>query len=70
MLVNHFEHHRIQTRNYFGGNILLHPAYKHLGDYKKYPNANKTLDYVFFIGCTPLYNDEVLSYIEEVIRKW
>lgn len=70
LLVSHFENNRIQTRNYFGGNILLHPAYKHLGDYKKYPNANKTLDYVFFIGCTPLYNEPVLAYIEEVIKKW
>lgn len=70
LLVDHFESNRIQTRNYFGGNILLHPAYKHLGDYKKFPNANKTLDYVFFIGVTPLYNDGVLEYIEQVIRKW
>ena len=70
MLVDHFESNRIQTRNYFGGNILLQPAYKHLGDYKKYPNANKTLDYVFFIGCSPVYNEKVLTYIEEVIRKW
>lgn len=70
LLVDHFESNRIQTRNYFGGNILLHPAYKHLGDYKQFPNANKTLDYVFFLGCTPLYNDTVLEYIEEVIRKW
>lgn len=70
MLVAHFEANRIQTRNYFGGNILMHPGYKHLDDSKKYPNANKSLDRVFFIGCSPLYNEAVLSYIEEVIRKW
>lgn len=70
LLVSHFEAHRIQTRNYFGGNILLHPAYKHLADYKAFPNANKTLDYVFFVGCSPLYNDQVLDYIVEVIKKW
>jgi CDP-6-deoxy-D-xylo-4-hexulose-3-dehydrase len=70
MLVAHFEANKIQTRNYFGGNILLHPAYKHLGDYKKFPNANKVLDYVFFLGCSPLYNDKVLAYVEEVINKW
>lgn len=70
LLVAHFEANKIQTRNYFGGNILLHPAYKHLGDYKKFPNANKVLDYVFFLGCSPLYNDKVLSYFEEVIKKW
>ena len=70
MLVDHLEYHKIQTRNYFGGNILLHPAYKNLDDYKKYPNANKTLDLVFFLGCAPSYNERVLSYIEEVINKW
>jgi CDP-6-deoxy-D-xylo-4-hexulose-3-dehydrase len=70
LLVAHFESNKIQTRNYFGGNILLHPAYKHLADYKKFPNANKVLDNVFFLGCSPLYNDKVLSYIEEVIKKW
>jgi CDP-4-dehydro-6-deoxyglucose reductase, E1 len=70
LLVAHFEANRIQTRNYFGGNILLHPAYKHLGDYKKFPNANKVLDYVFFLGCSPLYNESVLNYFEEVIKKW
>ena len=70
LLVSHFESNRIQTRNYFGGNLLLHPAYKHLADYRKFPNANKTLDYVFFLGCTPLYTEPVLDYIESVIRAW
>lgn len=70
LLVSHFEFNRIQTRNYFGGNILFHPAYKHLDDYKKYPNANKTLDTVFFMGCSPSYNKEVLEYIKYVIELW
>lgn len=70
MLVSHFESHKIQTRNYFGGNILFHPAYKHLDDYKKYPNANKTLDLVFFLGCSPAYNQKILDYFDEVIKKW
>lgn len=70
LLVDHFESNRIQTRNYFGGNILLHPAYKHLADYRRFPNANQTLDRVFFLGCTPLYTEPVLDYIEQVIRKW
>lgn len=70
MLVAHFEANRIQTRNYFGGNILLHPGYKHLDDYRKYPNANEALDKVFFIGCSPLYNEAVLDYITQVIKKW
>lgn len=70
LLVSHFEFNRIQTRNYFGGNILFHPAYKHLDDYKKYLNANKTLDTVFFMGCSPSYSKEVLEYIKYVIELW
>jgi CDP-6-deoxy-D-xylo-4-hexulose-3-dehydrase len=70
LLVSHMEAHRIQTRNYFGGNILLHPAYKHLDDYKNFPNSNKTLDNVFFLGCNPLYNDDVLNYVVDVVKKW
>lgn len=69
-LVSHFESNKIQTRNYFSGNILLHPGFKHLGDFRLYPNANLALSNVFFIGCSPLYNEKVLSYIEKVCKKW
>jgi CDP-6-deoxy-D-xylo-4-hexulose-3-dehydrase len=69
-LQQHFEDNKIQTRNYFAGNILLHPGYSHLGDYMEYPNANFALSNVFFLGCPPHYNDEVLNYIDEVCAKW
>lgn len=69
-LVDHFETNRIQTRNYFAGNILIHPAYRHLDDYEKYPNANIVLSNAFFIGCSPLYNEKVLQYIEKVCATW
>ena len=70
LLVSHFESHKIQTRNYFGGNILYHPGYEHLDDYRDYPNSNKTLDQIFFLGCAPIYNEQVLDYIDQVIEKW
>ena len=69
-LVEYFEENKIQTRSYFAGNLLIHPAYKHLDDYKLYPNANLALSNVFFLGCSPLYNEKVLSYIEQVCKKW
>lgn len=69
-LVSHLEANKVQTRNYFSGNILLHPGYKHLDDHKLYPNSNLALSNVFFIGCSPLYNDKVLAYIEKVCKKW
>jgi len=69
-LVAHLEKNKIQTRNYFSGNILLHPGYKHLDDAKLYPNSNLALSNVFFVGCSPLYNEKVLSYINKVFEKW
>ena len=70
MLVAHFEANRIQTRSYFAGNILLHPGFAHLGDYREFTNSNLALSHVFFIGCTPLYNQSVLDYIKQVIEQW
>lgn len=61
---------KIQTRNYFAGNILIHPAYKHLDDYRKYPNANLALSHVFFIGCNPNYTREITNYIAERIGQF
>ena len=68
-IVSFLEQNKIQTRNYFAGNILLHPAYAGLDDYRKYPNANRVLDEVFFIGASPHYNQDVFDYIESVIEK-
>ena len=67
-LVMFLEKNRIQTRNYFAGNILLHPGYQHLGDYKEYKNANTVLDTVFFVGASPHYDTKVFEYIESVLK--
>lgn len=69
-LVSHLESNRIQTRNYFAGNILLHPGYRHLDDASKYPKANQVLDKVFFLGCSPTITENMLGYIESVIDKF
>ena len=69
-LVAHFENNKIQTRNYFAGNILLHPGYKHLDDANKYPLSNKALSHVFILGCPPFWNDKVFNYIEDVLKSW
>ena len=55
----------------FAGNILMHPGYKHLDDLNDYPNANKVLDKVFFVGAAPHYTEEVFDYIESIfVNKW
>jgi CDP-6-deoxy-D-xylo-4-hexulose-3-dehydrase len=58
------EKNKIQTRNYFAGNILLQPAYKHLENAENYPNANVVLDRVFFIGAAPHYHEKIFEYIQ------
>ena len=70
-LVSFLEENKIQTRNYFAGNILMHPAYSHLDDMNLYPNSNQVLDKVFFLGASPHYNDEVFNYVESIFKdKW
>jgi CDP-6-deoxy-D-xylo-4-hexulose-3-dehydrase len=70
-LVSFLESNKIQTRNYFAGNILMHPGYRHLDDLNKYPNANQVLDKVFFLGAAPHYDEPVFDYVESIFKeKW
>ena len=69
-LVAHLEKNKVQTRNYFAGNILLHPGYSHLDDALDYPMANQVLDKVFFLGCSPTINEAMIDYIDEVVTKF
>ena len=66
----YLEEHGIQTRNYFAGNILMHPAYKHIEPASNYPRASEVLDNVFFIGCSPVITVDMLDYIDHVIIKY
>ena len=69
-LVTHLEKNKIQTGNYFAGNILLHPGYKHLDDASKYPNANQVLSKVFFLGCSPTITNDMITYIGKVVSQY
>ena len=69
-LVAHLESNRIQTRNYFAGNILLHKAYSHFGNWAEYPEANKVLDRVFFLGCSPNYMHDTIAYINRILKEF
>jgi CDP-6-deoxy-D-xylo-4-hexulose-3-dehydrase len=64
----YFEQNGVQTRNYFAGNLLLHPGYKHLGNAKDFPNAYEVLNKVFFLGCHPGLTEEHLQWIEKVFN--
>lgn len=69
-LVNYLETNNIQTRNYFAGNILMHPAFRHLEDFKNYPNASSVLERVFFIGCSPTITESNLEYIQKTVNSF
>jgi len=64
------EDHKIQTRNYFGGNILLQPAYEHLiktDPITTYPNATAATKNTFFLGTSPVITDQHLDYIQQTV---
>jgi CDP-6-deoxy-D-xylo-4-hexulose-3-dehydrase len=69
-LVNYLEENGIQTRNYFAGNILVHPAYKHLENWESYTNANAVLEKVFFVGCSPTISESNIEYLASVIDRY
>ncbi len=69
-LQQHLERAKIQTRNFFAGNILMHPAYAHLGDYREFPVANTVLDRVLFIGVAPHYSDAIFEYVASVMGEY
>ena len=67
-LQRHFEQNGVQTRNYFAGNLLLHPGYRHLGNAKDFPNAYEVLNKVFFLGCHPGLTEDHLQWMAEVFH--
>jgi CDP-6-deoxy-D-xylo-4-hexulose-3-dehydrase len=69
----YLEDNKIQTRNYFGGNVLLQPAYGEIysGNPKKdFPISTKVTTDTFFLGTSPVITDEQLDYIEEVVNNY
>lgn len=68
------ESHKIQTRPYFAGNIMLQPAYTHLADpetvIREFPVARKVTTDTFFLGTSPVINKEKTDYIETILDKF
>jgi CDP-6-deoxy-D-xylo-4-hexulose-3-dehydrase len=73
-IINYFEDHKIQTRPYFAGNIMLQPAYSGILNehdiIKNYPNARKVTTDTFFLGTSPVITEEQLNYIEKIVFKF
>ena len=68
------EDNKIQTRQYFGGNIMLNPGYTHLMDSKKvieeFPIARKVTTDTFFLGTSPVLNEDKINYVGENIDRF
>ena len=74
-IVDHLESHRIQTRSYFGGNILYHPGYEDLraqyGDLRsEFPVAHLVTSSSFFVGTFIGITTEKMNYIKSVVDKF
>ena len=71
-IVNHLEAAKIQTRSYFSGNALNHPAYHHMaaeyGDLDiAFPIAQLVTTNSFFLGTFKGITTEKLFYIKQVV---
>lgn len=73
-ICNYLEDNKIQTRQYFGGNLLLQPAYQGLYDTEKlitdFPNATKATTDTFFLGTSPVITEEQIIYIKNIIKEF
>jgi len=73
--VEYLEEAKIQTRNYFSGNLLYHPAYSDIaeqyGDLREiFPVAHKAATNSFFLGTYPGLTKEKLKYIRKVVNNF
>jgi len=69
----YLEDSKIQTRNYFGGNLLLQPAYQSIYSENpklKFPVATKVTTDTFFLGTSPVITNEQLDYIEHKVDEY
>ena len=74
-IINFFEEAKIQTRSYFTGNALFHPAYEEIAEnYKnprnEFPVATKSTKDTFFLGVFPGLTDKQVQYMCDTIDKF
>ena len=72
-MVDHLEANKIQTRSYFSGNILYHPAYKKLAAKymplrENFPVAHTAAKSSFFVGTYAGIDEQKLDYIQDTVE--
>ena len=68
--ISFLEKAKIQTRSYFTGNCLYHPAYEEFYEknkHRSFPNADKTTLDTLFMGTFKGINKEKMDYIKTVV---
>lgn len=74
-LINHLESDKIQTRPYFAGNILYHPAYNELAEkfsdiHSEFPIAKIATTNSFFLGTYSGIDDLAIQRIDESVKNF
>jgi len=74
-LIDYFESAKIQTRPFFAGNLLLHPAYEYIKnqiDLEDLLNSNATqiLKSTFFLGTSQIITLEMIEYIKKIFKEF
>jgi len=68
--VSYLEKRKIQTRNYFSGNLLFHSPYAYLGNPHDYPQACQVMAKTFFIGVQPSMSRAMVDYVSKSLDKF
>lgn len=75
-LTEHLEKHHIQTRNVFGGNLIMHPCFDPLVEGRDYriagslTNTDQIMTDAFWIGVYPGMTREMLDYMIATLREF
>lgn len=74
-ITDYLEHHNIQTRNLFSGNLLRHPCfdekYPQQGEFRvigNLSNTDKIMRDTFWVGVYPGMTQEMLNYMIDTIK--
>lgn len=65
-LTQYLEKNNIQTRPIFTGNVLKHPAFKHIADSSGYKNTDDVMKNGFVVGCHHGLKEEQVMYMKEI----
>jgi len=71
-LTSYLEHHRIETRGLFSGNLLRHPAFETIERrvVGALPNTETIMDRTFFVGVYPGIDDARLDYMVDAFERF